>query len=56
MSIDVSPPKPTKLLAYWMDFERGDEGPGRVLANLKTAGMRILLEELVAAETTEPSL
>jgi hypothetical protein len=38
-----------------MDFERGDEGPGRVLANLKTAGMRTLLEALVAAEPSAPA-
>lgn len=43
------PPDPTKLLAYWMEWERGDQTPGRVLANLKTAGMRELLEGLAAA-------
>lgn len=43
-----SPPEPAKLLQLWMEWERGDETPGRVLANLKTAGMRRLLEELAA--------
>ena len=31
-----------------MEWERGEETPGRVMANLKTAGLRDLLEELVA--------
>lgn len=46
-----SPPDPVKLLQHWMEWERGEETPGRVLSNLKTAGMRRLLEELVASET-----
>ena len=41
---------PVKLLAQWMDWERGDETPGRVMANLKTGGLRELLESLVAAK------
>ena len=53
-------PDPAKLLAQWMEWERGEETPGRVMANLKTAGLRVLLEELVesvavaAAHDTEP--
>jgi hypothetical protein len=50
-------PDPAKLLAQWMEWERGEETPGRVIANLKTSGLRILLEELVAsvaAHDTEP--
>ncbi len=43
------PPDPTKLLAYWMEWESGETPPGRVMSNLKTAGMRELLEALVAA-------
>lgn len=31
-----------------MEWERGDNLPGRVMSNLKTAGMRELLETLVA--------
>jgi hypothetical protein len=41
-------PDPKKLLAYWMEWERGETPPGRVMANLKTAGLRELLEALVA--------
>ncbi len=29
-----------------MEWEKGQETPGRVLANLKTHGMRAFLEEL----------
>ncbi|HLU42690.1 MAG TPA: hypothetical protein VKZ55_09845 [Microthrixaceae bacterium] len=39
-------PDPDKLLAYWMEWEKGETPPGRVMSNLKTAGLRELLEEL----------
>jgi hypothetical protein len=42
------PPDPVKLLAYWMEWERGETPPGQVMANLKTAGLREMLEELAA--------
>jgi len=46
--VDVRPPAdPTKLLAWWMEWEKGETPPGRVMANLKTGGMREFLEELV---------
>jgi hypothetical protein len=48
--MDVPPPDPSKLLSLWMAFEKGEETPGRVIANLKTAGMRELLEALAAAQ------
>ena len=44
------PPDPTKLLARWMEWERGEEPPGRVMANLKTGGLRELLEQLVVVQ------
>ena len=31
-----------------MEWERGDATPGRVMSNLKTGGLRILLEVMVA--------
>lgn len=43
------PADPAKLLDAWMEWERGDITPGRVMANLKTAGLRELLESLAAA-------
>jgi hypothetical protein len=41
-------PDPAKLLEAWMEWERGDAMPGRVMSNLKTAGLRDLLEALIA--------
>jgi hypothetical protein len=41
-------PDPAKLLAQWMEWERGEETPGRVIANMKTGGLRDLLEKLAA--------
>ena len=46
--MDRPPPDPAKLLACWMEWERGDTSPGRVMASLKTGGLRELLEELAA--------
>ena len=48
--MDIPPPDPSKLLAYWMEWERGETPPGRVISNLKTHGMRELLEALAAAQ------
>lgn len=47
--MDLPPPDPQKLLEYWMEWERGETPPGRVLSNLKTHGMRELLDELASA-------
>jgi hypothetical protein len=41
-------PDPAKLLADWMEWETGETPPGRVMSNLKTGGLRDLLEELAA--------
>ncbi|MDQ6909220.1 MAG: hypothetical protein M3Z84_00300 [Actinomycetota bacterium] len=46
---DRPPPDPVKLLAAWTEWERGEASPGRVMSNLKTAGLRELLDALVAA-------
>lgn len=42
------PPDPAKLLAHWMEWEKGDTTPGTVMKNLKTGGLRELLEELAS--------
>ena len=47
--MDRPPPDPVKLLAWGMEWERGETPPGQVMANLKTAGLKELLEELAAA-------
>ena len=44
-SMDRPPPDPAKLLDAWMEWERGETPPGRVMSTLKTGGLRDLLEE-----------
>ena len=46
--MDRPPADPVKLLAKWMEWEKGEAQPGRVLADLKTAGLRDVLEHLAA--------
>ena len=49
------PADPRKLLEHWMEWERGDTPPGRVMSSLKTGGLRDLLEHLAAeAESATP--
>ena len=52
--MDRPPADPVKLLTAWMEWERGETPPGRVMSNLKTAGMREVLEALVQASQAEP--
>lgn len=53
--MEKPPPDPAKLLDAWMEWERGDTPPGRVMSNLKTGGLRDLLEGLAAgAEPPAP--
>lgn len=40
-------PDLTKLMAAWEEFEAGEQQPGKVLANLKTAGLAAVLAELI---------
>ncbi len=51
--MDRPPADASKLLAHWMEWERGETPPGRVIANLKTGGLRELLEHL-ASQNEEP--
>jgi hypothetical protein len=46
-------PDPQNLLAEWMKWERGELEPGRLIANLKKAGMRDVLEQLAAAKASD---
>ena len=48
--MDRPPPDPAKLLADWMEWEKGETPPGKVISNLKTHGLRDLLESLRAAQ------
>jgi hypothetical protein len=47
--MEVPAPDPSKLLQSWREWERGEVTPGRVVANMKTGGLRQLLEELSGA-------
>lgn len=53
--MDRPPPDPAKLLADWMEWEQGETPPGRVISNLKTHGMRELLESLQAIQAADAS-
>jgi hypothetical protein len=46
-SFEPPPPDLHKLVAAWEQFEAGEESPGKVLANLKTAGLAEILRQLV---------
>ncbi len=54
--VDRPPADPVKLLAAWMEWERGETLPGRVMSNLKTGGLRELLEGLAATGTVGTAL
>lgn len=47
MSFERPAPDLSKLVAAWEEFERGEQTPGKVLANMKTAGLAEILAELV---------
>ena len=49
MALDIPLPDPEKLLATWMQWERAELTPGRVMADLKKGGLRELLESTVQA-------
>ena len=49
-SMETPPPDPAPLLATWMEWERGESTPGKVLSDLKRGGMRELLEAAVEAK------
>ena len=47
MSFEPPAPDLSKMLAAWEEWERGEQAPGKVLANLKTAGLPDVLRELI---------
>lgn len=55
MSFERPAPDLTKLINAWDAFEKGEETPGKVLANLKTAGLPEVLAELKASGWTPSS-
>ena len=55
MSFERPAPDLNKLQQAWDEWERGEQLPGKVLANLKTAGMAEVLGELIASGWTPGS-
>jgi hypothetical protein len=53
--METPTPDPEKLLAWWMEWERGETPPGRVMSNLKTGGLPDLLRSLVEARAAAGS-
>ncbi|MFV0307224.1 MAG: hypothetical protein ACK5OX_05730 [Desertimonas sp.] len=52
MTFERPAPDLQKLITAWEQWEAGEEPPGRVLANLKTAGLPEVLQELAASGWT----
>ncbi len=52
MSFEQPAPDLSKIIAAWDEFEQGEETPGRVLANMKTAGLDRVLAELAESGWT----
>jgi len=48
MPFDRPAPDLAKVIAAWEAWEKGEETPGRVLTNMKTAGLAEVFKELVA--------
>ena len=46
MPFERPAPDLAKIFAAWQEFELGEEAPGKVLANLKTAGLAEVLAQL----------
>ncbi|CAN5448629.1 MAG: hypothetical protein H0X61_10930 [Acidimicrobiia bacterium] len=55
MSFERPAPDLAKLIAAWEAFEAGEEAPGKVLANLKTAGLAEVLGQLAESGWTPSS-
>jgi hypothetical protein len=52
MAFEQPPPDLTKLVSAWEEWEQGGAQPGKVLANLKTAGLQQVLAQLVESGWT----
>jgi hypothetical protein len=48
-SMETPPADPVKLLEHWMAWERGEVPPGKTMSELKTGGLRDILEHLAQA-------
>jgi hypothetical protein len=48
MTFEQPAPDLSKIIAALDEWEKGDESPGRALANMKTAGLARVLAQLAA--------
>jgi hypothetical protein len=47
MAFEAPAPDLNKLISAWEEWEAGEQSPGKVLANMKTAGLPQVLRQLV---------
>ena len=52
MAFEAPAPDLTKLISAWEEWEAGEQSPGRVLANMKTAGLPQVLRQLAESGWT----
>lgn len=52
MAFEAPAPDLTKLISAWEEWEAGEQSPGRVLANMKTAGLPQVLRQLIESGWT----
>lgn len=52
MAFEAPAPDLTKLITAWEEWEAGEQSPGRVLANMKTAGLPQVLRQLIESGWT----
>jgi hypothetical protein len=52
--VDRPPADPSKLLASWAEWETGETPPGRVVSNLKTGGLRDVLDHVGTSDEAAP--
>jgi hypothetical protein len=51
--MEIPAPDPAKMLEKWMDWERGETQPGKLISDLKNAGLPDLLRSLVEATAAD---
>jgi len=47
MTFEQPAPDLNKILAAWERWETGEDSPGRVMADMKTAGLATVISQLV---------
>jgi hypothetical protein len=52
--VERPPADPSKLLSGWTEWETGETPPGRVMSNLKTGGLRDVLDHVGTEASAVP--